>query len=75
LAARPDVYELENRALDPDGLVLAAMRSLAPWSARTLVDLGCGSGYWLASYADEAALACAVAGAAPAVMTAASTTI
>lgn len=56
LATRPDVYELENRALDPDRLVLAAMRSLAPWSARTLVDLGCGSGYWLASYADEAAL-------------------
>src|SRR6266702_6449797 len=55
LANRPDVYELENRALDPDGLVLAAMRSLAPWSGRTLVDLGCGSGYWLLSYADEAA--------------------
>jgi ubiquinone/menaquinone biosynthesis C-methylase UbiE len=56
LATRPDVYELENRALDPDGLVLAAMRSLAPWSGRTLVDLGCGSGYWLPGYADEAAL-------------------
>jgi len=55
LATRPDVYELENRALDPDGLVLAAMRSLAPWSGRTLVDLGCGSGYWLPGYADEAA--------------------
>jgi SAM-dependent methyltransferase len=56
LATRPDVYELENRALDPDGLVLAAMRSLAPWSGRTLVDLGCGSGYWLPGYASEAAL-------------------
>jgi len=49
------VYDLESRALDPDGLVLAAMRSLAPWSGRTLVDLGCGSGYWLLSYADDAA--------------------
>jgi SAM-dependent methyltransferase len=56
LATRPDVYELENRALDPDGLMLAAMRSLAPWSGRTLVDLGCGSGYWLPGYASEAAL-------------------
>jgi hypothetical protein len=27
----PELYELENRAMDPDGLVLAAMRKLAPW--------------------------------------------
>jgi ubiquinone/menaquinone biosynthesis C-methylase UbiE len=53
--ARPDLYELENEALDPDGLVLAAMRELAPWAGRTLVDLGCGSGYWLTGYAAEAA--------------------
>jgi hypothetical protein len=38
--ARPDLYELENQALDPDGVVLAAMRELAPWAGRTLVDLG-----------------------------------
>ena len=53
--ARPDLYELENEALDPDGLVLDAMRDLAPWAGRTLVDLGCGSGYWLPGYAAEAA--------------------
>ncbi len=34
---RPDLYELENRAIDPDGLVLAAMRELAPWAARGAV--------------------------------------
>jgi SAM-dependent methyltransferase len=51
---RPDLYELENRAMDPGGLVLDAMRALAPWAGRTLVDLGCGSGYWLPGYADEA---------------------
>jgi SAM-dependent methyltransferase len=51
---RPDLYELENRAIDPDGLVLGAMRSLAPWRGRTLVDLGCGAGYWLTGYAAEA---------------------
>jgi SAM-dependent methyltransferase len=51
---RPDLYELENRAVDPDGLVLEAMRELAPWAGRTLVDLGCGSGYWLPGYAAEA---------------------
>jgi ubiquinone/menaquinone biosynthesis C-methylase UbiE len=53
--ARPDLYEIENRAIDPDGLVLDAMRRLAPWAGKTLVDLGCGSGYWLPGYADEAA--------------------
>jgi SAM-dependent methyltransferase len=51
---RPDLYELENRAIDPDGVLLEAMRELAPWAGRTLVDLGCGSGYWLPGYADEA---------------------
>jgi SAM-dependent methyltransferase len=53
---RPDLYELENRAIDPEGVLLEAMRELAPWAGRTLVDLGCGSGYWLPGYADEAAV-------------------
>jgi DNA-binding CsgD family transcriptional regulator/protein-L-isoaspartate O-methyltransferase len=52
--ARPDLHELENRAMDPDGLVLGAMRDLAPWAGKTLVDLGCGSGFWLPGYADQA---------------------
>src|SRR5215469_8112073 len=50
-----ELYEAENRALDPDGHVLAAMRARAPWAGRALLDLGCGSGFWLAGYADEAA--------------------
>ena len=50
-----DLYEVENRALDPGGHLLAAMRVRAPWAGRTLLDLGCGSGYWLSGYADEAA--------------------
>ncbi|HEY9476043.1 MAG TPA: hypothetical protein VIS06_19615 [Mycobacteriales bacterium] len=51
----PDIYQLENRAFDPDGLVLAEMRRLAPWAGRYLVDLGCGTGFWLPGYATEAA--------------------
>jgi SAM-dependent methyltransferase len=55
IGGHPDAYEIENRALDPDGHVLAAMRNLAPWDGRTLVDLGCGTGFWLAGYARDAA--------------------
>lgn len=53
-AVNPKVYEIENNALDRRGLVLAAMRQLAPWAGKRLVDLGCGSGYWLSSYTDAA---------------------
>ena len=53
--ANPSLYEIENRALDRPGLVLDAMRTLAPWDRRTLVDLGCGSGFWLPVYADSGA--------------------
>jgi SAM-dependent methyltransferase len=55
IGGHPEVYEIENRALDPDGHVLAAMRNLAPWDGRTLVDLGCGTGFWLPGYAGDAA--------------------
>jgi SAM-dependent methyltransferase len=51
----PDRYELENSALDQAGHVLAAMREIAPWAGRTIVDLGCGTGYWLGRYAADAA--------------------
>jgi SAM-dependent methyltransferase len=52
---RPDLYEVENRAMDPGHLVLDAMAELAPWAGKTLLDLGCGSGYWLPGYAGQAA--------------------
>ena len=55
IGGHPDRYELENRALDQAGHVLAAMRAIAPWAGRTIVDLGCGTGYWLARYSADAA--------------------
>lgn len=54
-AVDPGLYDIENRAIDPEGLVTQAMRELAPWAHATIVDLGCGTGYWLEFYAGEAA--------------------
>lgn len=34
--------------------MLDALRALAPWDGKTIVDLGCGTGYWLARYAGQA---------------------
>jgi SAM-dependent methyltransferase len=51
----PEVYELENRAADPGGRVLDAMRSVSDWSGRTLLDVGCGTGYHLPLWAPDAA--------------------
>jgi SAM-dependent methyltransferase len=54
IGGSPDIYEIENRALDPAGHVLTAMRQLASWDGRVLVDLGCGTGFWLPGYARDA---------------------
>lgn len=51
----PQVYELENRAVDPDGLLEAAMRRIRPWDGAHVLDLGCGTGYHLPMFAREAA--------------------
>ncbi len=48
-------YELENRAADPDGRIEAAMRSLADWTGRHFLDLGCGTGFHLPAWARDAA--------------------
>ncbi|WP_224766221.1 class I SAM-dependent methyltransferase [Nocardioides campestrisoli] len=51
----PETYELENHAFDPDRLVEAAMAEVAGWRARTFLDLGCGSGFHLPRWAEQAA--------------------
>lgn len=48
-------YELENRAFDPERRIETAMRGIADWSGRTLLDLGCGTGFHLPRWAEEAA--------------------
>jgi SAM-dependent methyltransferase len=54
IGGHPDVYEIENRALDRAGHVLDALRARAPWAGKTIVDLGCGTGFWLPRYAGQA---------------------
>lgn len=49
-AADPATYDIENAALDPEGVLWRALIDQAPWQGKTLVDLGCGSGWWLDRY-------------------------
>lgn len=53
-AEDPALYETENAAIDPDGTLAAALWSVAPWDDRDVLDLGCGSGYWLPTYTERA---------------------
>ncbi len=50
----PGTYEIENRAFDPDGLVAETMRGIADWSDRVVLDVGCGTGFHLPWFAEQA---------------------
>jgi ubiquinone/menaquinone biosynthesis C-methylase UbiE len=49
------LYEVENRASDPDGTIEAAMRRIAPWDNKVLVDVGAGTGYHIERFHRDAA--------------------
>lgn len=50
-----DVYELENRGVDPDGVIEAAMQARRGWEGAAVLDLGCGAGFHLPRFATTAA--------------------
>ena len=47
----PDVYEIENLGVDPEGLIEATMAGIHDWSGQRVLDLGCGSGFHLSRFA------------------------
>ncbi|GAA1746543.1 class I SAM-dependent methyltransferase [Nonomuraea bangladeshensis] len=51
----PQVYEVENRAVDPERAADAAMRAVRSWEGATVLDIGCGTGYHLPGLAAAAA--------------------
>lgn len=50
----PDLYELENRSVDPDGIIEQTMRHVRSWQGATLLDIGCGAGFHLPRFAAHA---------------------
>lgn len=50
----PETYEVENLAVDPHGRIEAVMRDVADWSGRTMLDVGCGTGFHLPRWARDA---------------------
>ena len=51
----PEIYERENVAQDPDGLLWAALREAAPFAGADVLDVGCGDGFHLPMFAADAA--------------------
>lgn len=49
-----DVYEIENRSVDPDRNIESAMREICDWSGSDVLDLGCGTGFHLPRWASDA---------------------
>ena len=41
----PDLYEVENRAADPDQQIERAMQAIATWTGKIVLDLGAGTGF------------------------------
>jgi SAM-dependent methyltransferase len=46
----PDIYEIENRAADPEGRIEAAMKAIAPWAGKVVLDLGAGTGFHIVRF-------------------------
>jgi SAM-dependent methyltransferase len=50
----PEVYETENRAQDVDGDIWRVLAEHAPWQGKDVLDVGCGDGFHLPRFAEDA---------------------
>ncbi|HET6823493.1 MAG TPA: class I SAM-dependent methyltransferase [Anaerolineales bacterium] len=50
----PDVYEVENRAADPDQRIEQAMQAIAAWDGKVVLDLGAGTGFHIPRFQQAA---------------------
>jgi SAM-dependent methyltransferase len=50
----PEIYEIENRAQDVGGDIWRVLSSVADWTGRDVVDIGCGAGFHLPRFAANA---------------------
>ena len=60
IQSAPDVYEIENRAADPERRIEAAMARVAPWDGKVVLDLGAGTGFHVPRFHESAAHVIAV---------------
>jgi ubiquinone/menaquinone biosynthesis C-methylase UbiE len=51
----PHLYEIENRAVDPDEVIEETMREVRPWVGADVLDVGCGTGFHLPRFSQDAA--------------------
>jgi ubiquinone/menaquinone biosynthesis C-methylase UbiE len=49
------LYEIENQAADPDHIIERAMREIASWDGKVLLDIGAGTGFHIGRFHETAA--------------------
>ena len=54
IQSAPDLYEIENIAVDPHGRIEAAMQAIASWDDRTVLDIGAGTGFHIPRFHQNA---------------------
>ncbi|AKI97265.1 class I SAM-dependent methyltransferase [Kosmotoga pacifica] len=59
-ANNPELYELQNSMIDPDGKVEELIESYIPLDGKILVDIGAGSGYHAHRFADRCKMVYAI---------------
>ena len=49
-----DIYELENKACDPEHRIESFLKSIFNWSGKNVLDIGCGTAFHLPYFSKEA---------------------